>query len=54
MVKKNLHSDVLDEVFEKINECCDGQLPKGLPTDSHYSIAESGFEPWYMEEEEWE
>ena len=28
------HSDVLDEVFEKINECCDGQLPKGLPTDS--------------------
>lgn len=21
---------------------------------THYSIAESGFEPWYMEEEEWE
>lgn len=20
---------------------------------THYSIAESGFEPWYMEEEEW-
>lgn len=28
------HSDVLDEVFEKINECCDGQIPKGLPTGS--------------------
>lgn len=28
------HSDVLDEVFEKINECCDGQLPKGLPAGS--------------------
>ena len=29
------HSDILDEVFEKINECCDGQIPKGLPTGSN-------------------
>nr|DAW11159.1 MAG TPA: hypothetical protein [Caudoviricetes sp.] len=28
------HSDVLDEVFEKINECCDGQIPKGQPAGS--------------------
>lgn len=28
------HSNILDEVFEKINEYTDGQFPKGLPTDS--------------------
>lgn len=26
------HSNIVDEVFEKINECTDGQFPKGLPT----------------------
>lgn len=29
------HSDILDEVFEKINECSDCQIPKGLPTGSN-------------------
>lgn len=28
------HSDIVDETFEKINECIDGQFPKGLPTGS--------------------
>ena len=28
------HSDILDEVFEKINECSDDQFPKGQPTGS--------------------
>jgi hypothetical protein len=28
------HSDIVDEAFEKINECIDGQFPKGLPTGS--------------------
>lgn len=28
------HSDIVDEVFEKINECTDCQIPKGLPTGS--------------------
>lgn len=29
------HSDILDEVFEKINEYSDCQIPKGLPTGSN-------------------
>lgn len=28
------HSDILDEVFEKINECSDDQFPKGQSTGS--------------------
>lgn len=28
------HSDIVDEAFEKINECTDSQFPKGLPTGS--------------------
>ena len=28
------HSDIGDEVLEKINECTDGQFHKGLPTGS--------------------
>ena len=28
------HSDILDEVFEKINKCSDDQFPKGQPTGS--------------------
>lgn len=29
------HSDIVDEAFEKINECADCQIPKGLPTGSN-------------------
>lgn len=33
------HSDVVDEVFEKINECADCQIPKGLPTGSNVYLS---------------
>ena len=33
------HSDIVDEAFEKINECSDCQIPKGLPTGANVYLS---------------
>ena len=33
------HSDIVDEALEKINECSDCQIPKGLPTGANVYLS---------------